>query len=264
MSKGILDSELRINRINTEPLYKQVENLLEELIYSNFFDEKSNFFSEIFLAKELGVSRNTIRKAVDILVNKGIVLRNRPKGLTIAQNSSKILEEKINGLSCTEAMVKSGNQIMTKVVSFKKVKASDRIAKILLLEKGEEVFFIKRLRIVNNFPSLLTSSYIPTKFIPGFKKEYFSEEGMEQSLYYNLEVKFNLPIFKWVEELKPMIISGKAARFLKLKDGSPGILRKDLIYSNSGKIIAYNTTTIGSNYKIKGLTFLRERYKEPK
>ena len=131
MTKKLQEEVLRIDKTSLEPLYIQVQKLLEKLIATNYFEKKPHILTEKFLIENLNVSRNTIRQAVSKLIEKGLVVSERPRGIIIVQNSSKIMEETVSGLSYTEAAIKLGQKPITKILDFKLIEPPENCLQIL-------------------------------------------------------------------------------------------------------------------------------------
>ena len=94
---------------------------------------------------------------------------------------------------------------------------------------------------------------------PGISENDFSEDGPNQSVHYVLERFYDQQILKWVESVEAIAVSADDAIILQIPEGSPVVLRTDVIYSTEGKNIAYNQIIMTANYKITGLVYKKER-----
>lgn len=259
MKKDNFEEVFKIDKVSLEPLYLQVQRLLEELIYQDYFEGKQKILTEKFLMSKLKVSRNTVRQAVSKLEEKGLVVRERPKGIVLVQNSKKLMDELVSGLSHTEAAIKMGLTPTTKILDFKLADPSEEVISKLNINPNNKVFFCKRLRFHNKIPFFVQYFYLPQEVIPDLKRGDFGERGFDQSLYYIFEKKHGIEILMTVEEIQSISINSKDAELLRIKKGLPVLYIKALIYSIDSRIICYNLVIFSNTYTIRGLVFKRQR-----
>ena len=259
MAKKFQEEVLRIDKTSLEPLYIQVQKLLEKLIATNYFEKKPHILTEKFLIENLNVSRNTIRQAVSKLIEKGLVVSERPRGIIIVQNSSKIMEETVSGLSYTEAAIKLGQTPITEILDFKLIAPPENIISQLLISTSDKVFFCKRVRFNNKIPVFINYFYIPEKIIPNLSLADFGEREYDQSLYYVIERKHGIEILMTVEEIQAISLNAEDAILLKAKENAPVLDRRVLVYSKDSRIICYNETIFSNTYIMKGLVHKRQR-----
>ena len=74
-----------------------------------------------------------------------------------------------------------------------------------------------------------------------------------------LERFYDQQILKWVESVEAIAVSAEDAKILQIPEGSPVVLRTDVVYSTGGKNIACNQIIMTANYKITGLVYKKER-----
>ena len=78
------------------PIYEQIVNNIEEYVAVGILREKSQIPSIRELANNLGINPNTVKKAYDILENKGVIMTISTKGTFISNNTKMVLENKID------------------------------------------------------------------------------------------------------------------------------------------------------------------------
>lgn len=261
MNNNIKNEEdlLRIDKTSNEPLYIQVEKLLKKLISINYFENKPRLLSEKFLIENLKVSRNTIRQATKNLINQGLIISNRPKGIIIVKNSLRIMEETVSGLSYTEAALRLNQKPTSKTSIFKNIFPPEKVAMQLLIGKTDKVFYCNRVRYINKVPVFINKFYIPEKIIPNLKESDIGESGLDQSLFYIIERKYGIEILMSVEDIKAVSININDAEILNIKKGLPVLNRLALIYAKDSRIVCYNETIFSNSYVIKGLIHMRMR-----
>lgn len=165
---------MQIDKKSPIPVYYQLKNIISKMISDGTYTEGSLIPSERELGDTLGISRMTVRQALNNLVNEGILYREKGRGTFVSK--SKI--EQRNIMSFSEIVAGRGMTPSTKVLYFQKEKAKDEIPGILGLEENQPVYNIKRLRLANNIPVSIEQAFIPEIHCPGLEKF-----DLTQSLY---------------------------------------------------------------------------------
>ena len=125
------------------PLYRQVQAGIEDMIRAHP-DVKNQSFSDASLAKRFGVSRITVRRAVDELVAEGVLYRIQGRGTFVRRNK---LKEKLTLTSFLEAWTQSGGGFTVKVAIFEpRMPAPPDVAERLGVGAGAHVAYVRRLR----------------------------------------------------------------------------------------------------------------------
>lgn len=228
-----LPKVIELEKQSPIPLYYQVEEFLRKWISENM-KPGDMLPSEEELCEKFQVSRTVIRQALNILVNKGIIERQRGKGTVVSRPKiNEYLVSKLTGFY--EDMQSQGLKPVTKVLRQELVKADEMLGYYLNLDPEEEVILIQRLRFVNDEPLLVVSTYLPYKLCPDLLKESLEDK----SLYDLLENKYGFR-FVWGERsIEAMSASKEDAKFLQVKTGSPLILLKSITYIKGDIPIEY-------------------------
>ena len=115
----------------------------------------------------------TLKKAIDILVDEGLVYKQRGVGTFVKNLTESPLnnirdrykDQNLTGFSASH----KGQTVHTKVLEYTVIPASDFIAEQLGIQPSDFVYFIKRLRSVDDFPNVLEETYMPLELMPGLK-----------------------------------------------------------------------------------------------
>lgn len=130
------------------------------------------FDTEIALSKEFGVSRGTIRQAIDILVREGLLIRTKGRGSFRSQQLPTHSFALVRSL--TSAIREIGSSSEVRDLSITVVPAPPEIADVLDLPHGAKVRRVTRVRIVNGIPFAYGISHVRTDLIPKFYKRDFT------------------------------------------------------------------------------------------
>lgn len=214
------------------PLHKQVEELLRELIKHPDFKDGELFPKEVDLAKRWGISRNTLRQAIAILVNENLLVRKKGSGTRVSQN--RITTNLNNWMSFTHEMEDMGLEFKNLSVNVEMVPASAKVAKHLQINEGDEVLLLQRTRSIDDSPMVYFESY----FHPRIGLSI--DENFEIPLYEILGNKYNVvPVYSQ-EELKAIAASKRIASTLKIEKDQPVLERKRVVLDTARKPIEYN------------------------
>ena len=167
---------------NQVPVYIQIHDQLKHEIEKGVWKIGARLPSERELSLRFGVSRMTLRQAIQTLSDEGILERKIGSGTYVA---SKKVQEKMSGTtSFTDIMESLGKVPSSKTISFFHSRASSSEAEKLGLEKGEQVLRMERIRYADDVPICFEVASIPAKLIEGFSKEEITD-----SFYHSLQEK---------------------------------------------------------------------------
>ena len=166
-----------IDRASPTPLYFQLAQAIEGAITGGTLPAGSRLENEILLAQRYGLSRPTVRRAVQELVDKGLLVRKRGVGTQVMQPH---VHRSVELTSLFEDLSRAGDSPTTDVLSLERVAASADVAAELDLREGEEIVVLRRLRRSRGEPLALLTNYLPGRFDP--TAEELAERGLYQYL----------------------------------------------------------------------------------
>jgi DNA-binding GntR family transcriptional regulator len=166
-----------IDRSSPTPLYFQLAQAIEGAIAGGALPAGSKLENEVLLAQRYGLSRPTVRRAVQELVDKGLLVRKRGVGTQVIQPH---VRRSVELTSLYDDMIRAGEVPTTEVLSLDRVPASAEIAQELDLEEGDEVVVLRRLRRSHGEPLALMTNHLPGRFDPSV--EELAERGLYQFL----------------------------------------------------------------------------------
>lgn len=170
------------------------------------------------------VSRITVRKAVDELVNEGYLYKIQGKGTYVKT------DERSNNLfaitSCTEDVVRMGMKPTKKVMVAELVYANAKRAKALEITQEERVFMLGRILFADQEPLNYTVTFLPEKLFPGIDRHSFDRE----SLYQVLQEEYGVRLTKARRTIEAILARDEVAEYLDIEEGSPIILFRCVTY----------------------------------
>jgi len=230
------------------PLYHQVEASIRKDIANKIYLPGQSIPTEIELQEKFNVSRETVRKAVNNLVFAGLV--EKRKGVGTFVTHPKIVHRVGHVYGSYEEISARGMIPGTTFIEKKEIMPPEPMRQEMALNKEATVIKVKRLRLANEEPVAILSSYLPTDLVPDLARVKFKSN----SLYHTLERIYHLTLSEGDEIIEAGSISGKDADWLQIKKGSPILVVKRLTYLDNSRVIEKLTALYRSDkfkYQVK-------------
>lgn len=208
------------------PLYYQLNEVLRTQIQSGELAAGQSIPSERELCEQFGVSRATVRKALDALVQEGLLVREHGRGTFVAQ--PKVEQQFLGVRSFVKEMRLKGMNPEARILEVSQVPADPTIAALLQLTEGETIYKVIRLQLVNSIPWALVTIYLlPDCLAP-------RESGStEERLGYWLDVGFEEES-SWIDvSLEFGIANDAEARVLRIGRAAPVFLGQWTIHGEN-------------------------------
>ena len=152
-------STVPLARDNPVPLHARIRDELRGLITRGVFAPRQRLDSEAQLMKRYGVSRITVRQALQTLEQQGLIVKVAGKGSFVAPERPSQDLTQLQGLA--EAMAPLGHVIRNRVLAVRHERADEGVAKRLGLSVGEPVVHLRRVRMVDGEPLSLDLTWLP-------------------------------------------------------------------------------------------------------
>jgi DNA-binding GntR family transcriptional regulator len=169
---------VEVDRSSPVPLYFQVATRLQELIERGEIGVGARIENEVDLAERLGVSRPTTRRAIQYLVERGMLVRKRGVGTQVVHPK---VRRPVELSSLYDDLITSDRTPRTTVLDLRVIPAPDPIAAALEIPAGSEVTWIERLRYAGGEPLALMHNAIPTGVLR-LTAEDLAEHGLYELL----------------------------------------------------------------------------------
>ena len=214
-------------------IYKSIADRLRIQLNSADYNIGSPLPAEIRLAEEFGVSRMTIRKAIDLLVNCGLVVRRHGSGTYVVKKD--VHQETMNLTGLVEVMHEQGREVVSEVLEFNVMPAPPAIASQLRIKIDEQIYYSRRVRYVDGKSLMVEDSYMPMKLFRNL-----SVAHLEGSKFSYIEDECHIIVCGNYESLTPVLADRQMAKLLNIDELTPILRITSLSYSDSGEYVNYS------------------------
>ncbi len=194
-----------------EPIYKNIENYVMNMIESGELKEGDLIPSEKQLTEKFSVTRMTVRSALNNLVNRGYIARRRGVGSIVIANNIYDNISKVSGF--TREMENKGYKVSNLVLELNIIQADDILKEKLNLELNDNVWEIKRVRIADDEKVSYMITYMPVKLFPNL-----SIDNCNGSLYKYVEDICGYKIAMSEREVKAIMSTEETEEALDLDE----------------------------------------------
>lgn len=223
---------LNIDHDSKKPLHNQVELMLRELIEQPRYRSGEFLPTEVAIAEQLGVARNTVRHAISKLVNEGLLVRKKGAGTKVA--SRRISTRLDSWWSFTKEMQSRGLKVVNFDLEVKVLPANEEVAAAMHIKAGTKVVMLSRLRGAASGPSLLSISW----FHPRLKMT--GSEDFSLPLYQMLEENFGVLVSFSREEISAISAEQTLSERFGVEPGAPLLFRSRVVSDSDGRLVEYN------------------------
>ncbi|WP_122645310.1 GntR family transcriptional regulator [Enterococcus mediterraneensis] len=224
------------------PVYIQIHDQIKRQIEEGVWGIGDRLPSERELAIQFGVSRMTLRQAIQTLADEGILDRKIGSGTYVARQK---VQEKMSGTtSFTEIMLSQGKEPSSKVVSYFVTAPSSSEMEKLHLTSEDTILRMERIRYADDLPICFEVASIPEKLI-----HEFSKAEITKSFYKTLEEK-GAKIGDANQTVSAMLASEQIAEYLQIKRGDAILRVRQISYLEDGTPFEYvRTQYVGNRFE---------------
>jgi len=227
------------------PLYHQVKCILMEAIEAGQWQLGQQLPTENQFVEDFGVSKITIRQALQELADLGYVRREQGRGTFVAKTRFDQGPRELTSFS--EEMQRHRLKASSRVLEQYIGKAEGQIAEALELRPGEPVFVLKRLRMANGEAMGIQTAHVPAGLVSGLVNENFEHA----SLYEILQRRYGLQAARARESHFAALAEPVAADLLGIACGSPVLAAERVTLLSTGKPLEYVESVMrGDRYSI--------------
>ncbi|WP_405918412.1 GntR family transcriptional regulator [Streptomyces sp. NBC_00728] len=224
--------QLSVDRSSPVPLYFQLSQQLEAAIERGALTPGSLLGNEIELAARLGLSRPTVRQAIQSLVDKGLLVRRRGVGTQVVHSQVK---RPMELSSLYDDLESAGQRPATQVVLNTVEPASTAVAAALGVAEGSEVHRVERLRLAHGEPMAYLCNYLPPKLLD------LDSERMEATGLYRLMRGAGITLHSARQSVGARAASEEEGERLGEPAGAPVLTMQRTTFDDTGRAVEFGT-----------------------
>ena len=226
------------------PLYRQIETDVRDRIRSGDLVPGAQLPTEVELVEHFGVSRATVRQALRELVAEGLVEIRRGLGTYVTQRR---FEHTIGGFySFSREIERHGLEPRTRVLGLRVERADEAVASALGVDPGTAVVALRRLRLADDDPLVVETSYLPATRFPGLEKVDFGQVR----LYDTLTDAYGCRPTRARETFEPVLVTADEAALLGQHRGEPALRVERVAFDQDDAPIEFCRSTVrGDRYR---------------
>ncbi|MEV5330751.1 GntR family transcriptional regulator [Streptomyces werraensis] len=226
--------ELSVDRGSPVPLYFQLAQQLESAIEHGTLTPGTLLGNEIELAARLGLSRPTVRQAIQSLVDKGLLVRRRGVGTQVVHSK---VRRPLELSSLYDDLESAGQRPSTTVLVNTMVAASAEVAAALGVTEGSEVHRIERLRSAHGEPIAYLCNYLP----PGLLD--LDTGQLEATGLYRLMRAAGITLHSARQTIGARAATAVEAERLRERTDAPLLTMQRVTFDDTGRAVEYGTHT---------------------
>jgi GntR family transcriptional regulator len=219
-------ASITVDRYSPVPMYYQVAQQLEHAIETGELAAGTRLDGELALADQLGVSRPTLRRAIEYLVDRGYLVRRRAVGTQVVHPK---VRRPVELTSLYDDLTASRKNPRTKVLSLEAVPASDRVAHALGLEDGADVLALERLRYADGQPLAIMRNWLPKGVVE------LDAGRLERAGLYQLMRAAGITLHLASQTIGARGASAAEAKLLQAHKGEPLLTMERTTYNENGQ-----------------------------
>jgi DNA-binding GntR family transcriptional regulator len=221
---------IQVDRSSPVPLYFQVAQHLEHMIESGELPMGTRLENETDLAGRLGLSRPTMRRAIEYLVGRGLLIRKRGIGTQVVHTK---VTRQVELTSLYDDLAKTGRAPATTVTSFRTEAADEELAATLGIAAGTPVYVFERLRCADAEPLALMRNHVPGHLLR------LTAADLETQGLYNLFRANGVTMRIARQAIGARAATPAEARALGEKRGAPLLTMERSAYDEQGRAVEH-------------------------
>lgn len=222
----------------TQAKYLEVAKIITQRIRDKTYQARSALPDQESLAQEFGVSRLTVKKALDGLERKGLVYKQSGLGTFVAGDIPiQTKQDAPANLFVGLQNQYKNKEVTSKILSFTVEFPDIQIQKNLDIKKSEPIYNIVRLRLIDKQPIIIEHTYMPVKLVPDL-----DETILHNSIYNYLHKKLKLKFGHAYRKIKAVKAQDYDVKYLQADKNDPMLELEQIVWLTNGQPIEYSTS----------------------
>jgi GntR family transcriptional regulator len=226
------------------PLYAQLKETIISAIANNTYTPGDQLPSQREMCQQYHMSHMTVRRAIADLINEGIIYPIAGKGLYVAPRKQPA--EMGSLVSHKEHMTRLGMAPSTRLLNAEIVSASTVSAQMFGIEIGAPLVYLRRLRLGDGKPISILACHLPHHLCEGILEHNLEEN----SLFETLRNVYHLRLKGSTSTIEAVLASAEQAELLGLALPAALLLKEQLTYLDTGRVIEFSRTFIVPGYNV--------------
>jgi GntR family transcriptional regulator len=231
--------------VQRQYLYESIAEEIKRRVREGIYKDGQRLPSEAQLCEELKVSRGSMREALRMLEEEGIITRRQGIGSFVTKQSSKVIDgiEKLR--SWTETILRSGCKVDDKVLKIYSVSIEPKIAEKLEVPGDSPGFAIESVRFADDRPLVYCYDLLP--FHIGGDLEKVKQRKQKGSVMTFLSEVAGLPPKYYVSTIRAILADPPLDALLQVKPETPLIMLEGIIYDGANQPLAFSQNSFRSD-----------------
>jgi GntR family phosphonate transport system transcriptional regulator len=223
------------------PIYIQIAEKLRQNIHQGVYQIGEQLPTETKLAEQFAVNRHTLRQAIALLKNEGLLRVDRGRGTFVAAKTIRYAIGK--RVRYNQTLKAQGWQARYQLLRVLELPADNAIAKGLEITYGEPVALIERLALADEEPISIGTGYFPLKQFPDIlEPQNIKFLQQQQSISRLLQEVYGCDHIRRSTCVSARLVQPHDAKWLQLPLNQPILLAESVNIDQTGKIIEYGVT----------------------
>ncbi|MGM9743507.1 MAG: GntR family transcriptional regulator [Candidatus Cryptobacteroides sp.] len=223
---------MELDHNSSTPLHQQAEEVLRKMIQQEDYRNGKLLPNEVDLSKQLNISRNTLRQAINKLVFEGLLIRKKGYGTCVAPQD--VMSNARNWMSFSQEMAAQGMKVQNFELHISWKLPPKEAAEFFGIEPGRRLLCLERLRGKPDLPFVFFISY----FNPSIPMSV--SEDMSRPLYEILHDRYGITVKTSREQISAKGASSDLAEKLGVSAGDPILVRKRFVLDEINSPVEYN------------------------
>lgn len=215
------------------PLYSQIAEWLLDKIEAGELDPGDRLPPEREMSERLGVNRLTVRRALRVLEDLGVIIRRQGSGTYVAE--PKIAWQAGRLIPFTSGVQRRGYVPGARVILFKRRPVEASVAHELDLPTSASVYYVHRLRYIGRDPAMLERFTLPADYFPNLEQFDLNK----RSLYEIFKTEYGILVSRARQSLEPVVATAYEAELLRVRPGAPLMLERRVTLDQDDRPVEY-------------------------